>query len=88
MQSAEREDEMLTYEAWRISYQDSEQAARVAYAEMLRQHAENIRIKGALIRARQSLMASEAPFYEGMKILNDADIAPIIPQPTPEKRSW
>ena len=26
----------MTYEAWRISYQSSEQAARVAYAECVR----------------------------------------------------
>jgi len=26
----------MTYEAWRVSYQSSEQAARAAYAEMMR----------------------------------------------------
>jgi len=26
----------MSYEAWRISYQSSEQAARAAYAEMMR----------------------------------------------------
>lgn len=62
---------MLTYEAWRVSFQSSEQAARAAYKEALRQDEEKERLRGALIRARQALMDSEGPFYEGMKILNE-----------------
>ena len=39
----------MTYEAWRISYQSSEQAARAAYAEC------------ALLRARIEAMEKQEP---------------------------
>lgn len=36
---------MKNYEAWRIQYQDSEQAARAAYTEMMRLRAELEKLK-------------------------------------------
>ena len=46
----------MTYEAWRISYQSSEQAARVAYAECVR------------LRAKIEEMEKQEPVVEVGKL--------------------
>ena len=38
----------MTYEAWRITYQSSESAARAAYASVAKLNAENEKLKAEL----------------------------------------
>ena len=68
----------MTYEAWRISYQSSEQAARAAYAECVRLRA---RLEAAEkerdeLRAKIEEMKGYPPYVAIGKILTEAmDIA-------------
>ena len=50
----------MTYEAWRISYQSSEQAARAAYAECVR------------LQAKVELMERQEPFDADSDVFRSA----------------
>lgn len=43
----------MTYEAWRITYQSSEAAARAAYSTVAELHAENERLKAELAEVKK-----------------------------------
>lgn len=60
----------MTYEAWRISYQSSEQAARSAYAEIKRLTVENAKgqdIALTLLAERDALAAQVVAMREGVE---------------------
>ena len=50
----------MTYEAWRISYQSSESAAREAYATVAELHAENEKLKSQISDLESSPLSEEA----------------------------
>ena len=55
----------MTYEAWRISYQSSEQAARVAYAECVR------------LQAKIEAMEQQEPYLYIYEYSNPIDGSPV-----------